>query len=43
MNETYCAEVSENLATLVTVINARREKRCQQKIAFLAVTWYTIC
>ena len=43
MNEKYCDEVSENLITFVTVANARKEGRCKQKIAFLAVTWFTIC
>ena len=43
MNESYCDDVSENLTTLVTVDNARRERRCKQRIAFLAVTWFTIC
>ena len=43
MNESYCDEVSEHLTTFVTVGNARRERRYKQKIAFLAVTWFTIC
>ena len=43
MNESYCDDVSENLTTLVTVDNARRERRRKQRIAFLAVTWFTIC
>ena len=43
MNEIYCDEIPENLATLVTVGNARIQRRCKQKIAFLAVTWFTIC
>ena len=43
MNESYRDEVSENLAAFVTVGNARRERRCKQKIAFLAVTWFTFC
>ena len=43
MSESYCDEVSENLITFVTVGNARKERRCKQKIAFLAVTWFTIC
>ena len=43
MNESYCDDVSENLTTLVTVDNARRERRCKQRTAFLAVTWFTIC
>ena len=43
MNESYCDEVSENLTTSVILGNARRERRCKQKIAFLAFTWFTIC
>ena len=43
MNESYCDEISENLTTFVTVGNARWERRCKQKITFLAVTWFTIC
>ena len=43
MSESYCDEVSENLITFVTVGNARKERRCKQKIAFLAVAWFTIC
>ena len=43
MNESYCDEVSENLVKFITAGNARRERRCKQKIAFLAVTWFTIC
>ena len=42
MNESYCDEVSENLTTFVIVGNARRE-RSKQRIAFFAVTWFTIC
>ena len=43
MNESYCDEVSENLITFVTVGNAGKEGRCKQKIAFLGVTWITVC
>ena len=43
MNEIECDEIPENLAILVTVGNARIERRYKQKIAFLAVTWFTIC
>ena len=43
MNESYCNEVSENLTTLVTMDNARKQRRCKQKVAFFAVTWFTIC
>ena len=42
MNESYCDEVSENLMTFVIVGNARRE-RSKLKIAYFAVTWFTIC
>ena len=42
MNESYRDEVSENLTSFITAGNARRERRCKQKIAFLAVTWFTI-
>ena len=43
MNKSYYDEVSENLFTFVTVGNARKERRCKQKIAFLGVSWFTIC
>ena len=31
------------ITTFVTVANARKERRCKQKVVFLAVTWFTIC
>ena len=43
MNESYRDEVSENLAAFVIVGKARRERRCKQKIAFLAVTCFIFC
>ena len=43
MNESYCDEVSENLTTFLTVGNAKKERRCKQKMAFLAFALFTIC
>ena len=47
MNKSYCDEVSENLTPFVTkcifVGYAIRERRGKQTIAYLVVTWFTIC
>ena len=47
MNKSYCDKVSENLTAYVTecifVGYTIRERRGKQTIAFLAVTWFTIC
>ena len=47
MNKSYCDEISENLTKFVTegtfVGYTIKERRGKQTIAFLAVTWFTIC
>ena len=47
MNKSYCDEVSENLTPFITecifVGFAIRERWGKQTIAFLSVTWFSIC
>ena len=47
MNKSYFGEISENITKFVAecifVSDTIKEKRCKQAIAFLAVTWFTLC
>ena len=46
MNKSYCDKISENLTTFVTecifVGYTMRERKGNQTIEFLTVTWFTI-
>ena len=47
MNGSYCDKIPENLIKFVTefifVGDTIKEKSGKQTVAFLAVTWFTIC
>ena len=46
--KSYCGEISENITKFVTECifvgdTIKKERRGKQTIAFLAVSWFTVC